>query len=146
MKTHKRWVRITDCRNIPLREGRSVRIAGWELAIFNLGDRFVAVENRCPHRGGPLSDGIVSGSTVVCPLHARKINLENEGDNEPANQSHCVKRFEVRVKDGFILLSIPSEVADEPAAVAEMATNGTPAWMESNVFSLDDPVMGNAEV
>ena len=66
------WVRVTTVENIPLREGRAVRVGDDEIAIFNLGDRFVACENSCPHRGGPLADGIVSGSSVVCPLHAYK--------------------------------------------------------------------------
>ena len=46
------------------------------LAIFNIGDRFLAVENRCPHGGGPLADGIVGGATVTCPLHNWRICLE----------------------------------------------------------------------
>ena len=57
------WVRVTAVENVPLREGRAVRVGDDEIAIFNLGDRFVAIENACPHRGGPLADGIVSGST-----------------------------------------------------------------------------------
>src|ERR1700687_1010300 len=67
--THPRWIRITEPENIPLREGRGVEVDGHQIALFNLGDRFLAVENRCPHRGGPLSDGIVAGDVVVCPLH-----------------------------------------------------------------------------
>ena len=51
-------------------------IGDGEIAIFNLGDRFVAVDNRCPHQGGPLCDGIVAGDSVVCPLHAWKVNLD----------------------------------------------------------------------
>ena len=58
-------------------------IAGRELAIFNLGpstelgagDRFLAVDNQCPHKAGPLADGIVTGTSVVCPLHTWKISL-----------------------------------------------------------------------
>ena len=60
-----KWIRITSAEQIPLREGRSVRVDDVEIAIFNLGDRFVAVDNACPHRGGPLCDGIVSGATVA---------------------------------------------------------------------------------
>ena len=56
-----RWLRITDCSNIPPREGRAVTVGHHDIAIFNLGDRFLATANRCPHRGGPLCDGIVSG-------------------------------------------------------------------------------------
>lgn len=147
MKTNKRWIRITDCRNIPLREGRSVKIAGKEVAIFNLGNRFVAVENRCPHKGGPLSDGIISGSTVVCPLHAWKINLENGAVNGHASHLHCLKTYEVLVKDGCILLSIPREISiKEPPPVVEIGTDDTSTWMEPKIFSLDDSVVGNAEV
>jgi nitrite reductase (NADH) small subunit len=47
-----------------------------ELALFNLGDRFAAIDNACPHRQGPLADGIVAGTAVFCPLHAWKICLE----------------------------------------------------------------------
>jgi phenylpropionate dioxygenase-like ring-hydroxylating dioxygenase large terminal subunit len=68
----KRWTRIALSRDIPLREGRAVKVGDREIAIFNLGDRFLAVDNRCPHKGGPLADGIVSGAAVVCPLHAWK--------------------------------------------------------------------------
>ena len=68
-------VRVNSC-DIPPREGRALILGGREIAIFNLGTRFLAIDNRCPHKGGPLSDGIVSANTVVCPLHAWKINLE----------------------------------------------------------------------
>ena len=66
-------MRVTPCDNIPLREGRAVTLGDREIAIFNLGDRFLATDNRCPHRGGPLCDGIVAGGSVVCPLHAWKV-------------------------------------------------------------------------
>jgi len=100
----EKWVRIAYCREIPLREGRAVKVGNREIAIFNLGERFLAVENRCPHKGGPLADGIVSGSTVVCPLHAWKISLETgEGVSGPSASS-CVETFPVQVEDGIVLL------------------------------------------
>ena len=70
------WIRIAPCDSIPPREGRAAVVGGREIAIFNLGDRFLAVDNRCPHQSGPLCDGIVAGDAVVCPLHAWKVNLE----------------------------------------------------------------------
>ena len=106
MKT--KWVRITHCSNIPLREGRSIRVGSREIAIFNLGDRFLAVDNRCPHKGGPLSEGIVSGNTVVCPLHAWKIDLECGAVKKPADVVGCVKVFRTRVEAGIILLEMPT--------------------------------------
>ena len=57
----RQWVRITACENIPPREGRAAMAGDREIALFNLGDRFLAVDNRCPHQGGPLADGIVAG-------------------------------------------------------------------------------------
>ena len=105
------WLGITRAENIPLREGRSVQIAGHEIAIFNLGGRFLAVENRCPHRGGPLADGIVSGRTVVCPLHAWKIDLESGHVTNRAEENPCVKTFATAVRDGVLMLEflIPEE-------------------------------------
>jgi len=106
MSESKVWVRITAVENIPLREGRSVEVGGHDLAIFNLGNRFLAVENRCPHRGGPLADGIVSGSTVVCPLHAWKIDLVTGSVTNRAENLQCVRTFQTRVEDGVILVEV----------------------------------------
>jgi NNP family nitrate/nitrite transporter-like MFS transporter len=88
---HTEWVRITSCDNIPAREGRAAIVGGREIAIFNIGGGFLAVDNRCPHRGGPLADGIVAGSTVVCPLHAWKIDLHTGSVGRPSGLSTCVR-------------------------------------------------------
>src|SRR6516162_10044590 len=105
MKTQ--WFCITHCDNIPLRQGRYVKIAGRDIAIFNLGDRFLAVENRCPHKGGPLSEGIVSGNVVVCPLHSWKIGLECGTVKKPTDIGKCVKTFSTRVEDGIVSIEVP---------------------------------------
>ena len=105
--TNKEWIRVTHIRNIPLREGRSVRIGDLDIAVFNLGDRFLAVDNRCPHNGGPLADGIVSGATVVCPLHAWKVDLECGAVKKPADQAICVRTFRTRIEGDTLLLEIP---------------------------------------
>ena len=81
-----RWVRVTRSETVPLREGRAVTLAGREIAIFNLGDRFLATDNQCPHQGGPLCDGIVAGDSVVCPLHAWKVRLDSGVVERPAVQ------------------------------------------------------------
>ena len=101
-----RWIRVTDCRNIPLREGRLVDVTGFAIALFNLGDRFLATSNRCPHRGGPLSDGIVTGHSVVCPLHGWEVNLET-GTVERPQSGACVETFATRVEDGVVMLALP---------------------------------------
>src|SRR2546427_4486390 len=89
----KQWVRITEMQNIPLREGRSVYIAEREIAIFNLGDRFLAVDGRCPHNGGPFAEGIVTGTTVVCLLHAWEADLESGAVKDSASLVPCIETF-----------------------------------------------------
>lgn len=107
------WIRVTRTESIPLREGRAVQVGDREIAIFNLGDRFVACDNACPHRGGPLADGIVSGNTVVCPLHAYKICLDSGSVVKP---DVCVRvdTHEVRVEDGVVLIAL-AENAEQAA-------------------------------
>ena len=109
----KKWVRIAYCKDIPLREGRAVRVNGREIAIFNLGDRFVAMDNRCPHRGGPLADGIVSGTTVVCPLHAWKFSVETGAGVSAPSQGSCVETFRTRLAHGIVLLELPIEFGSQ---------------------------------
>ena len=106
-----RWVRVTAAANIPRREGRAVKLGDNEVAIFNLGSTFVAVENRCPHRGGPLADGIVSGNSVICPLHQWKVCLSSGAVTRPQDQPGCDRSFPVQVDDGIVLVQIEAERA-----------------------------------
>jgi nitrite reductase (NADH) small subunit len=105
MKRPQSWIRIAHAEDIPLREGRAVEIDGRDIAIFNLGERFLAIENRCPHRGGPLADGIVSGGTVVCPLHAWKVHLE-EGSVVKPQEHACVATYPVRIDEGIVSIQM----------------------------------------
>ena len=107
MNHEMKWLRITHSDNIPLRQGRSLQVAGHDVAIFNLGDRMLAIDNRCPHNQGPLCDGIVSGTTVVCPLHAWKVDLESGAVQRPQDGHACVKTFRTEVVDGIVLLEVP---------------------------------------
>ncbi len=101
------WIRITNTENIPLREGRSVLVNGRDIAIFNLGDRFLAVENRCPHGGGPLAEGIVSGNTVVCPLHAWKVCLESGAVKKPQSDA-CLMTYPVETVGDIVCVDVPA--------------------------------------
>jgi len=110
--TDAQWIRVTTTESVPRREGRAVSLGGWELAIFNLGDRFLAVENRCPHQGGPLADGIVSGCAVVCPLHAWRVRLDN-GQVERPGGAACVRTFATRIEGDVVMVQLPA-AADTP--------------------------------
>ena len=107
------WTRITRIENIPEREGRSVRVGDVDLAIFNLNDRFLAIENRCPHQGGPLCDGIVSGTTVECPLHGWRFDLET-GVAVRASSPACLKIFPTRVQDGIVMIDVSAGSRIDP--------------------------------
>jgi nitrite reductase (NADH) small subunit len=107
-----RWIRVTTIDNLPLREGRAVHLGTREIALFNLGDRVLATDNRCPHQGGPLCDGIVTGDAVVCPLHAWKIALGSGAVQRPSSaQERCVRTYPARVEDGIVLIALPVAAA-----------------------------------
>lgn len=112
MKRSQSWIRIAHVEDIPLREGRAVEIEGREIAIFNLGGRFLAIGNRCPHRGGPLADGIVSGGTVVCPLHAWKVHLEAGSVVKPQERA-CVATYPVRADNGIVSIQMIERDGEE---------------------------------
>lgn len=68
-------VRVCDVGDVPLGEGRAVTVAGRRLAIFHAESGWYALDDACPHRGGPLSDGLLAESCVTCPLHERRFDL-----------------------------------------------------------------------
>ncbi len=109
------WVAITNVESIPLREGRAVTLGDMELAIFRLENRCLTIENKCPHKGGPLCDGIVSGATVVCPLHGQRFDLES-GMPVLASQPGCVATFPTRVENGIIFVHLGGRRQQEQAA------------------------------
>ncbi len=109
-----KWIRITSTMNIPEREGRALTLDSQQVAVFNLGDRFVALENRCPHGGGPLADGIVGGATVTCPMHNWRICLDSGAVTKPCDAAAPeVRTYPVKVENGVILLGL-----DEASAAA----------------------------
>ena len=111
------WIRIAPAGDIPEREGRSVRVGPLSVAIFNTGAGFLAVENRCPHGGGPLADGIVGGSTVTCPLHNWRICLHSGQVERPCETAApAVRTYRTRVEDGVVLLARDDLAATEQAA------------------------------
>src|SRR6267143_4573219 len=140
MSGDRQWVRITEMQNIPLREGRSVKMGGREIAIFNLGDRFLAVDGICPHKGGPLAEGIVTGTTVVCPLHAWKVDLESGAVKNSANPVPCIETFPTRVEAGVVLVELPVEPAaaqNHPSASCE--PDRPIRWVKSRIVYEERP-------
>ena len=111
------WTKITRVENVPPREGRPVTIGDMEIAIFNLNGRFHTIENACPHKGGPLCDGIVTGTAVVCPLHGRRFDLET-GLPVRASEPSCLAVFHSRGEHGVIQVDLTAgrRATEEAAA------------------------------
>jgi nitrite reductase (NADH) small subunit len=97
------WVQIGGLADIPRRGARCVVTELGRIAVFRTDDdRVFAIEDRCPHRGGPLSQGIVHGNAVTCPLHNWQIDLES-GRALGADEG-AVRRFAVRLSEGRLWL------------------------------------------
>ncbi len=103
------WFDIGPIEKIPSRGARLVKTPRRDIAVFRTAsDEIFALENRCPHRGGPLSEGIVHGRKVACPLHNWIIDLEN-GEATGADGG-CARRFDVKVEKGRIFLDMAQAV------------------------------------
>ncbi|MBI1870324.1 MAG: nitrite reductase small subunit NirD [Chlamydiae bacterium] len=98
-----KWYRVCGTREIPAKEGRRVQFGDHQIALFHLGNEFCAIDNACPHKQGPLADGILAGSSVFCPLHGWKIDLKtgcalNGGQGQ-------VKTYPVKVVEGDVYVA-----------------------------------------
>ena len=102
------WQVICRVEDIPVLGSRRVaRQRGIDVAVFrNDADQVFALLDRCPHKGGPLSQGIVFGKQVACPLHNWQINLDS--GEAVAPDVGCAHRHEARVENGRVLLSLNS--------------------------------------
>lgn len=97
-------INLGSIEKIPLGQGLSFRVGEEEIAIFRQRNgKLFATQNRCPHRQGPLAEGLVGNGKVICPLHAHKFDLASGAGSEP---HECVKVFPVEVCDGEIVLSL----------------------------------------
>jgi len=96
---------VASVGDIAPRSGRAVTVKGMELAIFHLSDgSYYALENRCPHKNGPLAEGIISGSYVFCPMHDWKIDTRT-GEAQAPDRG-CVHRYEVEVEGEKIFVHL----------------------------------------
>lgn len=112
------WQVICRVEDIPVLGARRVaRERGMDVAVFrNDQDQVFALLDRCPHKGGPLSQGIVFGTSVACPLHNWTISLDDGSARAP--DEGCTQRFSCRVEGGDVLL--------DPVELATLATDLEP--------------------
>lgn len=102
------WVDIGSVTDIPRRGARCVNTPNGKIAIFRtMEDQVFAIDDKCPHKGGPLSQGIVHGAQVTCPLHNWVFSLES-GQAQGADNG-AVATHELRLEDGRILIDVALE-------------------------------------
>lgn len=115
------WKKICLVSDIPVLGSRCVsRVKGMDVAVFrNDQDEVFALLDRCPHKGGPLSQGIVFGTSVACPLHNWNIGLCT--GQAAAPDEGCTPKFQVKVDQGVVHLKqaeLDSHALDLLAPVA----------------------------
>lgn len=99
------WIEVGTLEDIPRLGSRVVDNGGEEIAIFRTADdRVFALRNSCPHKNGPLSEGIIHGNKVACPLHNWNIDLESGEAIAP--DKGCARKYEVKLDGEKVLLAI----------------------------------------
>lgn len=99
------WTDVGAVTDVPVRGARRVPTPAGDVAIFRTGDgRLFALMDRCPHKGGPLSQGIVHGHAVACPLHGWSIELSSGEPSGADRGKGCAPVVPLRVEAGRLLV------------------------------------------
>jgi nitrite reductase (NADH) small subunit len=99
------WIRVCALADIPVLGARVIRGVEGDVCVFRTAqDEIFALRDQCPHKGGPLSQGIVHGRSVTCPLHNWKIDLASGAAIAP--DSGCTAAFATKVEKGEVLLAL----------------------------------------
>ena len=98
------FVRVAGVAEIPAGQGKTVEVDGKQIALFNCDGTFYAIDNTCKHRGGPLGEGELEGTTVICPWHGWAYDVTT---GVCADESDCaVDTFEVAVDGDDVLVKM----------------------------------------
>lgn len=106
--------KLGQVSEIPFGEGRNFVVGGQEIAVFRTrADALYATQASCPHRQGPLADGLVGGTTLVCPLHEWSFDLKS---GQPLNGTCALSVYSVsRGEGGELMIDVPAEPMPDAA-------------------------------
>ena len=114
----RQWTRVCSVDDIPQRGGRALQLGSMSVAVFRTSHGAVmAMENRCPHKGGVLSEGIITGNHVICPLHGWKIDMMTGEAARP--DKGCVHVFPSIVQNGEVFIDVTEQ--PPPGGVTPLA-------------------------
>ncbi|MEE9264028.1 MAG: Rieske 2Fe-2S domain-containing protein [Vicinamibacteria bacterium] len=98
-------IRVADTEAVPEGKGIVVDVEGKRLAIFRHQGKFLALDETCPHRGGPLHEGLIQEGVVACPWHLWQFNIKT--GLSPVNPLSKVQVYKTRVEGNNVLVEIP---------------------------------------
>ena len=108
--SEQKWIEVGSINDIPKLGARVVETEKGNIAVFrNSEDELFALRDKCPHKGGPLSQGIVHGKKVACPLHDWKIHLDSGMAVAP--DEGCAASYPIKLEGETILLSLKASEA-----------------------------------
>ena len=109
------WIEIGRLSDIPPLGARIVQTPGGPVAVFRAEhDRLYALDDKCPHLGGPLSNGIVFGARVACPLHNWSIELETGLAVAP--DEGCIASYPVKLENDLVLICLNASMSAKATA------------------------------
>lgn len=98
------FVAVAAVSSLPPGKGRTIHLRGKEYALWNLDGEFYCLDDRCPHRGGPLGAGVLEGAEVFCPLHAWGFDVRT--GECATRKDRPVKTYPTRIKDGQVEIAV----------------------------------------
>jgi len=96
--------KVAERSEIPEGEARAIEVDGKRVAVFNVGGAFYAIDDSCPHQGGPLSEGELDGTIVTCPWHAWMYDVSTGVNTD--DETCTVQKYDVKVEGASILLAL----------------------------------------
>jgi nitrite reductase (NADH) small subunit len=98
------WTQVARINDVPLLEGRRAFVDGRPIAVYRLSSGWAATDAECPHRGGPLADGLLTDQCVTCPLHGRKFDLQT-GTQDGGDDTVTVHEIQQRADELWVRIA-----------------------------------------